>query len=171
MRPGDRRLDEVVGLLNVPHPFDVRELVRTVGRTRGRPIELRAVRTPSQGPSGMWIATRDVDYVCYEAETSGLHQEHIILHELGHVLCGHPSAAASTQDVLRLLMPNLDPEMVRKVLYRTAYSDPEERQAELFAMLVLERGGRLRRDRPPDLSAELAEVLDRIEAALTTPPS
>ncbi|MFI9380445.1 hypothetical protein [Kutzneria sp. NPDC052558] len=171
MRPGDRRLDEVVGLLNVPHPFDVRELARAVGTTRGRPIELRPVRTPGQGPSGMWIATRDVDFVCYEAETSALHQEHIILHELGHMLCGHPSATASPQDVLQLLMPDLDPTMIRKVLCRTAYGDPEERQAELFAMLVLERGGRLRRDRRADLSAELAEVLDRIEAALTTPLS
>jgi hypothetical protein len=118
----------------------------------------------------MWMATRDVDYICYEADTSSLHQEHIILHELGHLLCDHPSASAAPEDLLRLLMPTLDLAMVRRVLGRTAYSDPQERQAELFAMLVLERGGRLRRDRRRDLAPELTEVLDRIEAALTTTP-
>jgi hypothetical protein len=59
--------------------------------------------------------------------------------------------------------------VVRSVLGRTAYSDPEERQAEMFAMLVLERAHRLpaRRRR---VSPELAEVLDRIEAALGASP-
>ncbi|MCE7008181.1 hypothetical protein LWC34_35990 [Kibdelosporangium philippinense] len=159
------RLSEFVALLDVPAPFDIDELVRRIGAVRGRPIVLRAVDLPADGPSGMWIATGSADHICYAAGTSPLHQEHIVLHELGHLLCGHTAPQPDPDKIFKFLMPSLDPAMVRSVLGRSAYSDPEERQAEMFAMLVLERANRLpsRRHR---LSPELAEVLDRIEAAL-----
>src|SRR6185436_10468256 len=41
------------------------------------------------GPCGVWLSLPEVDYVFYEPETSQLHREHIILHELGHLLCEH----------------------------------------------------------------------------------
>ncbi|ONI82682.1 hypothetical protein ALI22I_37790 [Saccharothrix sp. ALI-22-I] len=150
--------------MDIPRPFDIDELVARVSRRRGRPIELRPVRTPASGPSGLWVATREADHIFYESETSALHSEHIILHELGHLLCGHESGV--TPDVvLRLLMPTLDPAVVRGALSRTGYRDRDERQAELFAMLVLERAGRL----PPasGLPAEAHELLIRVEEAMT----
>lgn len=159
------RLAEIVALLDVPDPFDIVELARRIGTARGRPIVLRATDLPADGPSGMWIATRSADHICYAAGTSPLHQEHIVLHELGHLLCGHESPRPDPDTMLRFLMPSLNPAVVRSVLGRTAYSAPEERQAETFAMLVLERANRLPSLRRR-LSPELAEVLDRIETEL-----
>lgn len=159
------RLAEIVALLDVPDPFSVEELVGRIAAVRERPILLRAVELPADGPSGMWIATRSADHICFATGTSPLHQEHIVLHELGHLLCGHESRQPDPDTMLRFLMPSLDPAVVRSVLGRTAYSDPEERQAEMFAMLVLERADRLPARKRP-LSPELAEVLDRVEAAL-----
>jgi hypothetical protein len=161
------RLSTVVKLLDIPRPFDIYELAARLAASRRRPIELKEVRTAPNGASGLWVATRDVDYICYERDTSRLHQEHIILHELGHLLCGHTSVEASPGQVLQFLMPTLDPAMVRAVLGRTGYSEPEERQAETFAMLVLERAKRFPPARRPRVSRELTEVLERIEAALT----
>lgn len=150
----------VAAALKLPDPFDIRVLVEQVARRRGRPIDLRPVTTLANGPSGFWIATRDTDVICFESGTAGLHQDHIILHELGHMLCGHLREEPPFELVARILLPHLDPEVVRVVLARTAYSDPDEQQAELFATLVL---GRARMPRTDEPSALLA----RIDAALS----
>ena len=152
--------------LDVPRPFDVRELVHRLGRRRGRPIELRPVHTPPDTPSGVWIAARTRDYIFYEADTSSLHQEHIILHELGHLVCGHDNPAQSAETLARLLLPTLDPKVVRSVLGRTAYSEPDEAQAELFASLVLEQAGRIPVTRRRSLSRDQAAVLDHLSTVL-----
>ncbi|MFI6789449.1 hypothetical protein ACIBG4_19205 [Nonomuraea sp. NPDC050383] len=164
------RLEEIVERLEIPHPFDIVEFTRQVARVRRRHIELRPVDTSADGPSGMWLATDTVDYICYEQRTSRSHQEHIILHELGHMVCEHVSAPIAPDTLLRILLPTLDPAMVRSVLGRTTYAEPEEHEAERFAMLVLRQVGRLPTVRRPPLSAEAAGIHDRIEAALAPRP-
>jgi hypothetical protein len=84
------------------------------------------------------VATAATDLICYERVTTPPHQEHIILHELGHLLCDHRASAALAAQVERLL-PSLDPEMVRRVLGRAGYSCAEEREAELLATLIRQR--------------------------------
>ncbi|MEU7745353.1 hypothetical protein [Nonomuraea sp. NPDC049158] len=160
------RLEEIVERLEIPHPFDIVEFTHQVARARRRRIELRPVDTAADGPSGMWLATDSVDFICYEQRTSRSHQEHIILHELGHMLCEHESAPIAPDALLRILLPTLDPAMVRSVLGRTTYSEPQEHEAERFAMLVLRHAGRLPTVRRPPLSAEAAGIHDRIQAAL-----
>jgi len=160
------RLREAVASLDVPDPFDINELVRRVAERRGRPITLRALRMGRGGPSGAWIALRDADLICHEAETNAVHQAHIVLHELGHMLCGHDSAGASPESVLRFLLPTLDPAAVSRVLHRGSYHDDEEREAEQFATLVRQRTGRLPVLAPPVLAERDEVVLRRIEAAL-----
>jgi len=160
------RLRDVVASLDVPDPFDVEELVRRVERRRGRPITLRALRMGRGGPSGMWLALRDADLICYEAGTNVVHQAHIVLHELGHMLCGHDSAGASPDSVLRFLLPTLDPAAVSRVLHRGSYHDDEERAAERFATLVRQRAGQLPLLAPTPVDERYEVVLRRIEAAL-----
>ena len=123
--------------LGLPDAFDL-DLLRTeLARRRGRPIELIPVNT-GLGPRGLWAATDTADYVVYERETSPVHQRHIIAHELAHIACGHRSGL-SREDLARLLLPSLSGETVRGVLGRSVFSADEEREAELFASLVLER--------------------------------
>ena len=45
-------------------------------------------------PCGLWISVPAADYVFYDPDTSRLHAEHIILHELAHMLSGHSNALA-----------------------------------------------------------------------------
>ena len=132
-----RQCTSRIRALGLPEAFDL-DLLRTeLARRRGRPIELIPVST-GLGPRGLWVETDTADYIAYERETSPVHQRHIIAHELAHIACGHRSGLRR-EDLARLLLPSLGAETVRGVLGRSIFSADEEREAELFASLVLER--------------------------------
>ena len=126
------------------------------------PLELNTPRL-----YGIWFATDEADYITYERCTSPLHQEHIIAHELAHIVRGHggfsqvPDRATAAR-----LLPALEPGVVRTVLPRSGYSDRDEQEAEALASLLL---ARLRR--PPAESVWQApptdaETLARIESVV-----
>lgn len=145
-----RRCRAAVDQLDLPEPFDVGELCRRTGNARGRPITVAPLPLSGAAPCGLWLGTPSTDLIFFEANTSPAHQNHIILHELGHVLC-HEQNGALDEDLLRALFPNLSPELVRNALGRTRYSAVEEQEAEIFAHLVLERVWQ------PPITAEPAE--------------
>src|SRR5215217_1559286 len=77
--------------LDVPVPFDLDAFCTSVAARRGRAIVLCSV-AGRHGPSGAWIASGSIDYIFYAAQTNPLHQQHIALHEVSHLLCDHPSS-------------------------------------------------------------------------------
>ena len=121
--------------LDVRPPLDVAALCARIGQLRGRPIELVERPIPVPGPFGAWIRTSDTDYIVYQRETSRAHQDHIILHELGHILAEHVSAETAAVPPLH---PDIDPEHADQALLRTAYADAQEREAETVATIILE---------------------------------
>ncbi|ONI88787.1 hypothetical protein ALI22I_17540 [Saccharothrix sp. ALI-22-I] len=124
--------------LPAPVPFDARALCEGLAERRGRSIRLIPV-TGLGDLCGMWVATDTADLIFHEADTTPPHQDHIILHEVAHLLCDHYPASLSVADHARVLLPDLDPDMVRRVLGRAAYSTVEEREAELLASLIRQR--------------------------------
>lgn len=139
----------------MPVPFDARALCEQVAERRGRPIRLVPMDGLS-GVCGLWVATATADLIFYERVTTPPHQEHIILHELGHVLCDHHRASSALGAQVKELMPSLDPAMVRRVLGRAGYTSDEEREAELLASMIRERAR----------SHGAGTVADRLHAAL-----
>jgi hypothetical protein len=139
-----RRCAKLVDMLDIPVPFDVHVLCARVAAARGRSIELRAIPMPAGGPCGVWVSVAGRDFIFYERHTSGLHQEHIVLHEIGHFLGDHEAGTVLDPDISQLLMPDLDPAVVDRVLQRTHYSADNEREAETIASLILERANRWR---------------------------
>lgn len=133
-----RRLRKLLRGLDIPVPFDVRVFAGAIAAQRGRPIHLMPV-SGLTGVCGLWIATDTADIIFHERQTTLFHQEHIVLHELSHVLCDHYPASASLTEQAELLLPGLDPGLVRRVLGRAGYSTEEEREAELFASLIRQR--------------------------------
>ncbi|WP_203784221.1 hypothetical protein [Paractinoplanes rishiriensis] len=130
--------------IRIPNPFDLDAFCGEVSRRRGRPLIRRPVPGLSaDAPCGLWIGTDRADHVFYDPGTSPLHAEHIVLHELAHILCGH-AGHTGAGGALAQLFPDLDPETVRRVLGRVSYSSAQEREAELMASLI--RG---RSTRPP----------------------
>jgi hypothetical protein len=148
--------------LDLPDPFDLAELCRRAGEARDRPIVLVPMAIAALGVSGLWLASNDVDYIWYEQNTSAPHREHVILHELGHILCGHEQSESAT-DVLAALFPQLDPAVVRLMLARRheTYGSREEVEAETFAYQLLARVDRMAR--PPggdDPTGRLGRALE-----------
>ncbi len=114
----------------------------------------------------MWIAWQDVDVVVYAADASDAYQDHIIVHELAHILCGHRTGDDPITQGADTLFPDLDPQLVRDVLYRSTYTDPQEREAEMIASLFLKQAA----SDPPEAAGEVpyadAEIIARIEATI-----
>lgn len=155
--------------LGIKPPLDVEELCRALGERRGRPIVLRPFPLEKPGPSGLWVDTPQMDVILYQQETTRLHQEHIILHEVGHILVSEDEQADEEQETpddfvegWATLIPVLDPDLVRRVARRCSYDDGEECEVELAATIILEWSSVL--DRATPLSDDPA--LRRVQSAL-----
>ena len=100
------RCEALVRTLELPARLDLETLVAAVAARRQRALVLCPVRGRPV-PCGMWVAADSRDYIFYEADTSPLHQAHIILHELAHALLGHDPAHVANPELLRELLPDL----------------------------------------------------------------
>jgi len=159
-----------VEALELPSPFDVHEFCQSVERGRGRAIQLLPRALPVGSPSGLCVSTNARDYIFYESRTSALHQEHIILHEVAHLLCEHRTTSVSREEISGLLLPNLDPGMVQRVLGRTCHPVWAEQEAEIIASLILAKVERQRRETVWAASSNVAPVVARVERSLRGSP-
>ncbi len=144
--------------LELPRPFDTAAFIKGLARGRGRPIELIPVPARPDAPCGLLVTTERADYVMYTADTSPLHQQHILLHEAAHIVCGHHEDAALGAGAAAALLPSLPSSLVRSVLGRTVYTEPQEREAELVASLLRLRAER--DDAAPQRTARLHTLFD-----------
>lgn len=124
--------------LGLRAPFRVEELCARLGEQRGRPLRLVPHPLPVPGPYGAWIATDSADYILYQRETTKLHQDHIVLHEIGHIIAGHHS---ESDEDLRWAdeTPDLSRETVNLILRRTSYDCRRELEAETIATIIMEQ--------------------------------
>ncbi|MGF1428040.1 ParH-like protein [Kitasatospora sp. LaBMicrA B282] len=130
-----QRCQETVDALEIPVPFDAVRFIESLAERRGRPIELIPVSGRPNLPCGLLITTDAADCIMYSADTTALHQRHILLHEAAHLICRHDESAPAG----RVLLPNLGTDLVQRVLGRTVYTEPQEREAELVASMILHR--------------------------------
>ncbi|MFE3600763.1 hypothetical protein [Streptomyces sp. NPDC059142] len=145
---------------------------------------LRAAPLPKPGPSGMWAEYDTYDVILYQQETTDLHQDGIILHEVGHILVAENEKA--TEDYTRevgtdasdtsaggdavavdvegwaAMLPVFGTEAVKRVAQRCSYDDGEECSVELVATIILEWSALLADSTPPADDP----ALRRVEAAL-----
>ncbi|MFD8707346.1 ParH-like protein [Kitasatospora sp. NPDC059648] len=126
--------------LELPRPFDPVALLEQLAVRRGRPIELLPVPARPHAPCGLLVSTLEADYILYAADTGALHQRHILVHEIAHLLLDHAGSAPLAPAAA--LLPNLSPALVQRVLGRTSYDEPQEREAELLASVILNRADR-----------------------------
>jgi hypothetical protein len=145
------RCERIIAKLVIPQPFDLDTFLAELSAQRGRPIVRVSAALPTTGHlCGMLVSTDDADYICSAAGLPPLLEQHTAIHEVGHLLFDHGSLAASSADdhsnvaateaeALGILMPNLSPALIRRILGRGAYASVQEREAELFASLLLTR--------------------------------
>ena len=151
-----RRCEARLRSSSIPSPFDLGAFCAEVETRRGRPLIRRPVPGLSaDAPCGLWIGTAAADHVFYDPGTSPLHAEHIVLHEVAHILCGHSGGDGA----LARLFPDLDPAAVSRVLGRVSYTSEQEREAEMMASLIRGRSAR-----PPRTTlGRVADALGLVE--------
>jgi hypothetical protein len=130
--------------LRLPEPFSAAGLAGVVAAARGRPLELIALAALEWTPCGVLIATDHADYIGYPAAATALHSQHIVLHEISHLLCGHLDSRAAGAELPPALLTHVPPGLVRRVLGRSEYDDAQEQEAEVLASLIALRAGAAR---------------------------
>lgn len=165
---GERRLRwrcrRLLRDLDVRPPIDVTELCRRLGVHRGRELRLMPYPLAVPGPFGVWFETDDVDVIAYQSQTSRAHQDHIILHEVGHIVAGH--GGDSTADEDEQVLPEIPQSSSLRRLRRTCYDVVNEREAELIASILGEGMGLL--SDGPAVGGEPAG--SRVDGSLTIRP-
>nr|CAG34041.1 putative regulator component [Streptomyces ribosidificus]CAG34722.1 RacB protein [Streptomyces ribosidificus] len=160
-----RRCRPLLGQLALPHPFSIESLCAHVSANRRRPLHLHPLplQAAVAGACGLWVATETDDHIFYEQRTARPHQEHIVLHEIGHMLFNHHAvtdiATTPTAGTPGGLLGDLSPRLVRRILTRTDYSSHQEQEAEMLATLI--RTGETGPDRCPP-----ADPYGKLHAAL-----
>ncbi len=135
-----KRLRRELAAARVDGPMTMEQVCDHLGQHRCRPIRLLPWQLPAEGPFGLWWAAEHADYIVVQSRTSPAHKEHIIAHELGHILADHTSDE-NAQDAERVqteLIPGVPPDMIRRALRRTHYDSPQEREAETVATILRE---------------------------------
>jgi hypothetical protein len=155
-----RRCRRELQSLGIETPLRVDALCRRLGERRGRPIRLVPHPLPIPGPFGVWIATGSADYILYQRETSKVHQDHIILHEVGHIMADHRSTVSS-DEIWQQLLPDISVDVTKKTLWRTSYDEEHEREAELVATIILEWASVL-----DYVASSVDPSVDRVQSAL-----
>lgn len=121
--------------LKLPRVSSVRELFPVVESRSGYPIRILPIsEETAQGLCGLWIRSKNADYIFVHPDTSRAHQDHIIAHELGHILRNHQGLPIlpEANPVADRLVPDLDPRVVKMMLGRTSYEHDDEEEAELI---------------------------------------
>lgn len=165
-RDSYRKCQALVSRLTLPSPFSVDALVTGLAEQRGRPIHVHTLPPGCTiNACGLWVSTEDHDDIYVEENTTRFHRDHIVLHEIGHMLCGHADNNDSAdpdpvdhQELARFL-PDLDPGLIERLLARTSYTTDEEQEAELVASLI-------RTTAQGQHATRSAGVLGELEAAL-----
>lgn len=122
--------------LDLDLPLDAEQLCERYGEKRGRAIKIIAHPLPAGMPSGVWLMAEDADYFFYQANTTKLHRDQIVIHEFGHLIAGH-QIVSTAGALLAAGAPDADKD-ADEALNRTCYSDEREWEAEMLATIIRE---------------------------------
>jgi len=128
LRVLQQRCDAIVGALNPPALWDLSEFVDYISKdVRGRPIHLFTLELP-RAITSFWFTQGRTDHIVVERGAySDRQRDQWVLHEIGHMLLGHPSVSPGILS---------DPDAV------IPYGGVQEQEAELMAGTLLARTGR-----------------------------
>lgn len=135
-----RRAIETAKALGISMPFDLDEFCRQVETQRGRPLKLRSLPADALGDfCGLYVETQDADLIFYPTSSSPMHQAHVIVHELMHLILGHGERGPDRRLAVDAasLLPDIDPALLRRALGRSGYLSEQEEEAELTASIII----------------------------------
>ncbi|SCF27903.1 protein of unknown function [Micromonospora purpureochromogenes] len=149
-----RQSEQALDALGLTGGFTFGELHERVERRRGRPVHLIPRELPALAPHGLWVAGEHADYIFYAANASPVRQRLIIGHEYGHALFDDVSPASELDRAAAAPAP----------LARSSYDVPQERRAEIFGSLAVQRAESW--SEPPVTAPADIALADRLAATL-----
>ncbi|MGW1605484.1 hypothetical protein [Streptomyces eurythermus] len=130
-----RRCKRLLRKLDIHPPLHVDELCQRLGEHLGKPIRLIPWALPIPGPFGLWMSRPNEELILYQEETTRVHQDHIILHEVGHIIAGHgDDGDGDFPDI----GPDFPSDLTTRGFRRTCYAQDYEHEAELVATVIQE---------------------------------
>lgn len=123
--------------LDIQPPLRVDDLCLRLGDHLRKPIRLVPWALPVPGPFGLWMSRLNEHVIFYQEETTRVHQDHIILHEVGHILAYHEDDGDTPED-LPDLSSDFPHDLTTRGFRRTCYTEDYEREAELVATTIQE---------------------------------
>ncbi|MBF6296593.1 hypothetical protein IU459_03435 [Nocardia amamiensis] len=141
----EARLGDATRSVPLPSPWNLTVYLAAVAAHRGRSISLHPVpkamlADTGCGGGGLWVARKHDDIIVYDAAATGRNADHIILHEIGHMLLGHHKDAERGDPLppaLAVILPSISPQSIEHVLGRAEFGADREREAEVFADMTM----------------------------------
>lgn len=136
MRRRSTKIRQIVDSLPLPEPWNVDQLIGSVAGLTGRPIRVQARHAMGDTITGTIFRLSAENVIFYREDLKGLHRDHVLCHEVGHVLGGHLEGPAAYQG-------GADADLARaaeRILHRQChYGERRELEAERIAELILAR--------------------------------
>jgi hypothetical protein len=150
-----KKMQALLAKIEATYDFDqftMEGFIHWLEQQRGREIVPIPYPIPTPTASGAWLAGEERDFVFYDEDTLPIHQIHIQLHEMAHMLCGHPTLKVGSEgfSVLYREMAGaekLPGQEIGSLFTRFAHPEEAEREAEALASLIQKlvlRHGRMR---------------------------
>lgn len=113
--------------------------IRAYSARSGREIVRLHSSLGGERACGFLLSDEHTDYLVHAPGITPMHDDHIAAHELGHVIGEHYAVddAANVEALTARLLPDIHPTKIRRLLGRTHYADRHEREAELFASILM----------------------------------
>lgn len=134
--PPTRAEDLVEALGPLPVPWNIDDLCISLATRRRRALLLHPMNVPAL-PFGLWYDDGINDHIIYRSTVAGFHRDHIILHEICHMLARHrqlPLEAGS-----HVVGGDTDLGAGEIAARVNPYTARQEEMAETFATLILEK--------------------------------
>lgn len=164
------RVRHLLDHVAMPNPWDIDVFLDRLEDYRCQPIDLCAVPWTAGESTGAWKRNGDHDIIAYAENTSPAHQDHIILHEVGHMISDHRGRCVLSLAEAQRLAPHLKSTALAHLLDRVS-ARSEEAEAETIASLILARAVRQRHRHPVPrhLDEHTAAALTRVTRAFDEP--
>ena len=126
--------------LNYPWgQFEITSFLKWLQQRKNREVVLITATTPAH-VDGLWLTSDSAEFIIYSNRLTGIHRDHVILHEIAHWLLGHETLNIDKVGDLNEFLFALPERGVAMRTFEITRLDPAvERDAEAFATLVLSR--------------------------------
>jgi hypothetical protein len=120
--------------------FEIEQFIKRVGDLKGRRIRATPWKMPP-AMFGAWLADEDdaCDYIFYRIDAPPVHQIHIQLHELAHLLFGHPTFNISRIKIAESYQGKGELPLKSYGRLRSTDQSDDENEAETLASMIQEQ--------------------------------